>query len=324
MPWLRIDDRAMNHPKIAGLPDGAFRLWVEGLAYCQTFLTDGVIPVTAFKGLRAFSPKRRDVLLAAGLWDAADSGVTVHDYLQWNESKEVVLANRDSGKRRVALLRDAGLRQSIRDRDGDDCRYCGRTVEWKDRKGDRGGTYDHVDPCVGNTLENLVVCCRGCNSSKGRRTPEQAGMILRESKKGSRSDLSRSLLPTGGGEGYSPQQTLELARSGKGSLREKPDGKNGQILFRSTRFVVFRWMFEELAAMLGPHTDGFRLDEWFYTLAERADQSGLVIPGDSWKWLQAQTLAEAQRRGLPIASADDAKPQKSKLTLALEKASGGW
>lgn len=213
MPWVRIDENAMDHPKIGGLSDGAFRLWVQGLAYCQKYLTDGVVNRVALRGLRAYSPKRRAALVAARLWDElADGGVEVHDYLQWNDSKEVVLANRDSGKRRVALLRDSGLRQSIRQRDGDECRYCGRTVEWKDRKGERGGTYDHVDPCVGNTLENLVVCCRGCNSRKGRRTPGQAQMVLREPRFGSRSDLSLGLRSTSGVEGEDLPQASQAER----------------------------------------------------------------------------------------------------------------
>ena len=52
------------------------------------------------------------------------------------------------------------------------CRYCG---------GDDDLTIDHIVPrCQGggDELRNLAVACRPCNSRKGGRTPEQAGMVL--------------------------------------------------------------------------------------------------------------------------------------------------
>lgn len=48
-------------------------------------------------------------------------------------------------------------------RDGDQCRYCGVEVNWKDRKNDDGGTYDHREPDEETTPDNYVVACRGCN-----------------------------------------------------------------------------------------------------------------------------------------------------------------
>jgi len=108
MPWVRIDENAMDHPKIAGLSDGAFRLWVQGLAYCQKHLTDGLIQAFAMKALTAFSSKRRDMLVHVGLWHLIDSGCQVHDYLQWNDSREEVLKKRDLTKERVRRLRGRG------------------------------------------------------------------------------------------------------------------------------------------------------------------------------------------------------------------------
>lgn len=105
MPWVRIDEHAMNHPKIRGISDGAFRLWVEGLSYCQMFLTDGSITDQAMRGLWAYSPKRRADLLASGLWEQSELGVRVHDYLQWNESREHVMAAREHAKNRMANIR---------------------------------------------------------------------------------------------------------------------------------------------------------------------------------------------------------------------------
>lgn len=194
MPWVRIDENAMDHPKFLALSDGAWRLWCEGQAYCQKHLTDGLVLVSALRGFRYYSSSRVKSLTAvqvpgkSSCWHLdSDGNYRVHDFLDWNDSREEVLFSRECGKRRTLLLRDPDLRASIRERDGDHCRYCWREVRWHDRKGELGGTYDHVDPHQGNTFENLVVCCRGCNSSKKRRTPQEAGMVLKEPKSESRS-----------------------------------------------------------------------------------------------------------------------------------------
>jgi hypothetical protein len=106
MPWIRIDENAMDHPKIGALSDGAFRLWVQALAYCQKHLTDGYVSTLAIRSLLAYSPKRRDALVTAGLWDAAESGIVVHDYLHWNDSRETVTAKRDAAKDRMRRSRE--------------------------------------------------------------------------------------------------------------------------------------------------------------------------------------------------------------------------
>lgn len=59
------------------------------------------------------------------------------------------------------LVRDAGL-----------CRYCGAPAN----------TVDHIFPYArGGTddADNLAACCDDCNTRKGNRTPEEAGMVLR-------------------------------------------------------------------------------------------------------------------------------------------------
>jgi len=79
--------------------------------------------------------------------------------------------------------------EAVRARDRDTCRYCGRSVNWMDRRGDLGGTYDHIDPRGPNSLDNLAVACRACNRKKGMRTPSEAGMQLIKSQKIPGSDL---------------------------------------------------------------------------------------------------------------------------------------
>lgn len=114
MAWARIDENAMDHPKIGNLPDGAFRLWVQGLAHCQKYLTDGYISDGALRLLRAYSPKRKAVLIEAGLWEESETGIRVHDYLDWNDSREHVTAARKYARERMTRLRGSS-RGSSRD-----------------------------------------------------------------------------------------------------------------------------------------------------------------------------------------------------------------
>lgn len=177
MTWIKLEDNAVNHPKIAGLSDCAFRLWIASLCYASEFLTDGALPVHFLE--KTARKKHRDELLKCGLWEQDAAGnVTIHDYLIHQSSREYVLGERDMKRRRSAFHRDDQLKNQIRSRDGDLCRYCGKEVSWTDRRGNSGGTYDHVIPRGPETLENMVVACRFCNNSKGQRTPEEAGMKL--------------------------------------------------------------------------------------------------------------------------------------------------
>lgn len=106
MAWVRIHDGAMGNLKIMRLSDSAFRLWVKGLSYCQTQLTDGLIPREA---LREMGAKRKDVdalsaTLVEGrapLWEHIEGfGFKVHDYLNWNDSRDLVLGRKQDAKER--------------------------------------------------------------------------------------------------------------------------------------------------------------------------------------------------------------------------------
>lgn len=179
MSWVRLDDGFADHPKIVGLTDAAFRLHITSLCYAARHLTDGAVPRRAIDRLGITQPaKRARELVDAGLWEVTDDGWSIHDYLEYQPSAEHIRQERTWSSRRRELHNDAGLIAAIRGRDQDLCRYCGRKVSWKDRRSAAGATYDHVQPRGDNSLENVVVACRGCNSSKGPRTPEEAGLTL--------------------------------------------------------------------------------------------------------------------------------------------------
>ena len=205
MPWVKLDDHFNEHPKLAQVGPLGLALWVCGLAYCNRNLTDGFIPfrvahsLLSFEGIGVFNGTQGEdvtgemvasMLVVAGLWQQDGRDYRVHDYLDYQPSRAEVLAARGIAKRRFAMNSDPNLRVAVRARDGDYCRYCGRLVNWQDRKSDAGGTYDHVVPLSQGGHEgadNIVSCCRACNTKKGARTPEEAGMALLPS--GSRRNL---------------------------------------------------------------------------------------------------------------------------------------
>lgn len=191
MPWLKLDDALLDHRKVrrairdGGL--GALGLHVAGLLNAAKYLTDGHVEDEFVEEIFDLARVRSDdargrlvnVLVKRELWLPDDrGGFSIHDYLDHNPSREQVEANREWDKRRQQLSRDPELVAAIKKRDRNRCRYCTVKVDWKDRRSSAGATYDHVDPDGPNTLENVVVACRGCNSRKGGRTPEAAGMTL--------------------------------------------------------------------------------------------------------------------------------------------------
>jgi 5-methylcytosine-specific restriction endonuclease McrA len=201
MAWIKLSDDYNDHPKFDCLSDGAFRLWHQAIGFCRKFQTDGLVPLATVRKFQSYSPKRVTELVtpwqpgASPLWVKVEGfGFRLHDYLIWNLSKEDENQQRAESKQRMALGRDVGVRNALHMRDGVKCRYCGIVVSWTDRRGPRGATYDHVDPNGGSLIENLVIACRGCNSRKGCRTPDQASMTLLPppSNVELRSDLNRT------------------------------------------------------------------------------------------------------------------------------------
>lgn len=102
MPWARLDDMLPVHPKIRALSDSAFRLYISAICWSSLHRTDGYV---AFNQLRFVSDVRRaqscvEQLVQAGLWEAADGGWRIHDYLEYQPSAEKVQQEREAKRRR--------------------------------------------------------------------------------------------------------------------------------------------------------------------------------------------------------------------------------
>lgn len=103
MTWIKLDDKAPRHPKIAGLSDRAFRWWIQSLCYASEFLTDGLLPKAFYVNV----PKQvRAELTQAGLWEFTDPNLSIHDYLGHQSSRDFVDTKRAQSADRVRKFRE--------------------------------------------------------------------------------------------------------------------------------------------------------------------------------------------------------------------------
>jgi hypothetical protein len=205
--WFKVETAMPSHRKTRLIPrepvtaparTAAMGVWLFAGAWTAKEETDGFAPAEEFE---RWDPEGTLVplLIEAGYLDDAvvggEVGYMLHDWLDWQKSAEQLHADRAYESRKAALHRDPALTAAVRERDLDRCRYCGILVNWRDRRSSVGGTYDHVEPDGPNTLDNLVVSCRGCSSLKGGRTPKEAGMPLLEPGETGRPQGSSSFQP---------------------------------------------------------------------------------------------------------------------------------
>lgn len=106
MTWVKIDDHLPTHPKVIGLSDKGFRLYVASICFSSANLTDGEIPLAALTSLGG-TAKLATELVDAGLWDTTSrKGWCVHDYLHYNRSKlkvaQVSEVRREAGNKSAA------------------------------------------------------------------------------------------------------------------------------------------------------------------------------------------------------------------------------
>jgi hypothetical protein len=110
MVWVRIDDKLHSHPKILAAWEkepASLGLHLLALSYAGAHLTDGKIDRQTVRQWTTTTTRRRqlvNVLVKSGLWTPVDGGWEIHDYLDYNESRERVLARRHA--REVRKVRD--------------------------------------------------------------------------------------------------------------------------------------------------------------------------------------------------------------------------
>lgn len=128
----------------------------------------------------------------------------------------------------------------------------------------------------------------------------------------SETDGTASVLPLAKNSSSALSQSAISSVSSDFSQKSEPraDHRSNRPIFKGQRFVVFEWMLDDLARMLGPHTESFDLHAWFFELDASIVESGFVVPQrDGGKWLHDRTHTEAIKRGLPIAASVTHNPK---------------
>lgn len=117
MAWVKIDDNFPDHPKILRIGLPAIVLQIRALCYASRHLTDGFISskveANLLEGFNEWFDDTlvntnllADEMVKAGLWEKAEGGYIIHDYLAYNPSKKHVLALR---RKRQASGKQGGL-----------------------------------------------------------------------------------------------------------------------------------------------------------------------------------------------------------------------
>jgi len=115
VPYAHLDDRFYGNPKILGTPLPALGLYAVGLSYCNAQLTDGFIPRAVVVGWTGWASAAK-TLVARKLWESVDEGFLVHDFLDWNPSRQQVLKERAAAaeRKRSSRRTDTGVRPESR------------------------------------------------------------------------------------------------------------------------------------------------------------------------------------------------------------------
>jgi hypothetical protein len=126
--WVRIDDHFDEHPKLAQAGTVCWGVWLAGIAYSNRNLTDGFIPWSVARSLGSWEmldlepdeddPDSRlriwtvgrmcgmagedintewiiERLVGVGLWDQVAGGFRIHDFDDYQPTKDEVLATRE-------------------------------------------------------------------------------------------------------------------------------------------------------------------------------------------------------------------------------------
>ncbi|MGV3071093.1 HNH endonuclease [Corynebacterium phoceense] len=181
MPWLRIGDNITTHPYISKLlsataldhqqKNEAFGVLIFLAVSSAAHLTDGIVE---YGLLSQVAPGRERIVLDYLVKAEIASEVKVEGRAKIRliaDDEEFIHARRreevEQDRRRARDKRTPGLLASVRLRDGDACRWCGNSVSWTNRAGNRAATYDSLTNHQDSTVDTLVISCKTCNSKRG-------------------------------------------------------------------------------------------------------------------------------------------------------------
>ena len=120
-PSIRLDNTMPENPKVVGLSDGAFRLFVEAICWCSRQEKDGDIPAAMMR--RIGTPRHIRELVDANLLAQTATVFTIHDYLKHQRSADEIGSFRESkalsGAKGAHMRWHVPTRRKVKD-----CAYC--------------------------------------------------------------------------------------------------------------------------------------------------------------------------------------------------------
>lgn len=179
MPWIRSGDNAATYPPLmstAGMKGADERTVneVAGFVFRCAFqsgahMTDYRIDVgTAYMIGGARTDELVRLCVRAGLMTPVnEAGLRYWQLVADPEFIHIRLRREVEWERQQRNdTRNPAIRVGVLRRDGDQCRWCGKVVQWRGRTTNRSGTLDHLKPGEAGTVETMVVACKGCNSAR--------------------------------------------------------------------------------------------------------------------------------------------------------------
>jgi hypothetical protein len=118
MPWVRIDEEFPHHPKVVKAGPLGMAMQVAALCYCNRYLTDGFVPRSVAATLLDFTGLGMRMWMGeltgggedatwqlvvqdledAGLWERVEGGWRIHDYHDYQPSRDHILRLRETRK----------------------------------------------------------------------------------------------------------------------------------------------------------------------------------------------------------------------------------
>lgn len=120
-PFVRLDHGMPENPKVVGLSDAAFRLYIEAICWCSRQEKDGDVPEAMMR--RLGSTKSINELVRARLAEKDGETYSIHDYLEFQRSAAEIQAFRDA-RGKAGELGNHKRWHVARRKTDKDCDYC--------------------------------------------------------------------------------------------------------------------------------------------------------------------------------------------------------
>jgi hypothetical protein len=102
---FQVEGTFYDHPKVIGMSDAAFKLWVRAGSYSAAKTTDGFVSENVLVHILNSTADVADELVTRGLWRRRKGGYTFHQWEERNLLKERIEADREADRKRKQKAR---------------------------------------------------------------------------------------------------------------------------------------------------------------------------------------------------------------------------